>query len=211
MLNSSDDGPALKSGRRVVPNPRFYPLQSPMLQRDLQHVLHARTLALIDRTASLTRPLDPEQLVRRPSNGGWSVGHVLEHLCVTSELYEPPIRQLLQSARRDAAAALRPWKPTLVGKLTVNMFERPMRMSTPKRMAPAASPRGGVVESFLAHQRTLTALLDEASGFDWRRLRMSSPVVRLPLRFNLGDVFSILVVHTERHARQMERVVAETS
>jgi hypothetical protein len=69
----------------------------------------------------------------------------------------------------------------------------------------------GVVESFLAHQRTLTALLDEASGFDWRRLRMSSPVVRLPLRFNLGDVFSILVVHAERHARQMERVVAETS
>ena len=76
-----------------------------MLQRDLQHALHTRTLALIDRIASLARPLDPERLVRRPPNGGWSVGHVLEHLCVTSELYEPPIRALLRSARPDAAAA----------------------------------------------------------------------------------------------------------
>jgi len=182
-----------------------------MLQRDLQHALHARTSALIDRIASLTRPLDPERLVRRPPNGGWSVGHVLEHLCVTSELYEPPIRTLLRSARPDAAAPLRPWKPTLVGRFTVNMFERPVRMRAPKRMVPAVAPRGGVVESFLAHQRTVAQLIDDASGFDWRRLRMSSPVVSLPVRFNLGDVFSILVVHAERHARQMERVVAETS
>ena len=182
-----------------------------MLQGDLQHALHTRTLALIDRVASLARPLDPERLVRRPPNGGWSVGHVLEHLCVTSELYEPPIRALLRSARQDAAAALRPWKPTLIGRFAVNMFERPTRMPTPKRMAPAASPRGGVVESFLAHQHTLSQLLDDATAFDWRRLRMSSPVVSLPIRVNLGDVFFILVVHAERHARQMERVVVETS
>ena len=182
-----------------------------MLQRDLQHALYTRSLALIDRVASLARPLDPERLVRRPPNGGWSVGHVLEHLCVTSELYEPPIRAVLRAARPDAAAALRPWKPTLVGNFTVRMFERPTRMPTPKRMAPAASPRGGVVESFLAHQHTICQLLDDATGFDWRRLRMASPVVSLPIHVNLGDVFFILVVHAERHARQMERVVGETS
>jgi hypothetical protein len=52
-------------------------------------------------------------------------------------------------------------------------------------------------------------LLDEASSYDWRRLRTRSPAVRVPLKvFNLGDVFSILVSHAERHARQMERVVA---
>jgi hypothetical protein len=182
-----------------------------MLQRDLQNALQVRSHALIDRVGSLARPLDPERLVRRPSNGGWSVGHVLEHLCVTSELYEPPIHELLRSGRPDAAAARRPWKPTLIGRLTVKMFERPVRMRAPKRMAPAASPRGGVVEAFLAHQRMVSQLLDDASGFDWRRLRMSSPVIKLPFRFNLGDVYSILIVHAERHARQMERVVGETS
>ena len=70
-----------------------------MLQRDLQHALHTRTLALIDGVSSLARPLDPERMVWRPPAGGWSVGHVLEHLCVTSELYEPRIRALLTAAR----------------------------------------------------------------------------------------------------------------
>lgn len=180
-----------------------------MLQRDLQNDLQARTLALRDRIAAQARPLDPEQLVRRPADGGWSVGHVLEHLCVTAELYEPPIRALLGESRPDAAAPLRNWKPTTFGRLTVRMFERPNRMRTPKRMAPASTPRGGVVERFLGHLDTQRRLLDESASFDWRRLRMRSPAAPLPFRFNLGDVFSMLVVHAERHAGQMDRVAAE--
>ena len=180
-----------------------------MLQRDLQRGLHARTLALRERSIAIARPLDPEQLVRRPPDGGWSVGHVLEHLCVTAELYEPPIRAMLQHSRPDAAAPLREWRPTLLGGFMVRSFERPAKLPTPRSMVPAATPRGGVVEHWLAHLDTQARLLDEASGYDWRRLRMRSPAVRLPLKvFNLGDVFFILVSHAERHARQIERVVA---
>ena len=182
-----------------------------MLQRDLQQALHTRTRALRERIVATARPLDPERFVRRPPDGGWSVGHVLEHLCVTSELYEPPLRALLRAARPDAAAPLREWKPTLIGGFAVRMFERPTKLPTPKTMAPAASPRGGVLEAFLAHLDTQTRLLDEASSHDWRRLRMASPAVPIPIKvFNLGDVFSILVVHAERHTRQMERVVRAT-
>jgi hypothetical protein len=180
-----------------------------MLQHDLERLLHARTLALRERCAEIARPLDPEQLVRRPPDGGWGVGHVLEHLCITFELYERPIRALLRDARPDAAAPRREWKPTLVGGYFVRMFERPAKLPTPKSMVPAATPRGGVVEHWLGHLDTQAHLLEEASGYDWRRLRMASPAVPLPLKvFNLGDVFSILVTHAERHARQMERVAA---
>jgi hypothetical protein len=179
-----------------------------MLQRDLQQDLQTRTLALRDRIAALARPLDPERLLRRPADGGWSVGHVLEHLCVTSELYEPPIRALLRNSPPDAAAALREWKPSLVGGLMVRRFENPKRMSSPRRMVPARTPRGGVVERLLGHLDALQLILADAAGFDWRRLRMRSPVVPL-FRFNLGDAFLMLVVHAERHASQMERVAAE--
>ena len=179
-----------------------------MLQRDLQQALHTRTHALRDRIVGITRPLDPEQLFRRPPDGGWSVGHVLEHLCVTSELYEPPLRALLGGARPDAAAPLREWKPTLLGGFMVRTFAKPAKLPTPKSMAPAATPRGGVVEAFLAHLETQARLIDDASSHDWRRLRMASPAVPVPLKvFNLGDVFSILVAHAERHSRQIERVV----
>ena len=180
-----------------------------MLQRDLHQALRTRTHALRDRIAGITRPLDPEQLLRRPPDGGWSVGHVLEHLRVTSELYEPPLRALLRDARPDAAAPLREWKPTLLGGFMARTFEKPAKLPTPKSMVPAATPRGGVLEAFLAHLDTQGRLLDDASGLDWRRLRMASPAVPIPLKvFNLGDVFVILVAHAERHTRQMERVVA---
>ena len=186
----------------------FYPTDTLMLQRDLHQALHARTLALRDRVAALARPLDPEQLVRRPPDGGWSVGQVLEHLCVSAELYDGPVRGLLETGRPDAAAPLRPWKPTLIGRFSVNMFERPNKMPAPKKMVPGATPRAGVVEKFIAHQDGLARLMDDAAGYDWRRLRMGSPIFPLPIKFNLGDVFFILVVHAERHARQMDRVIA---
>jgi hypothetical protein len=180
-----------------------------MLQHDLQRLLHTRTLALRERSAAIARPLDPEQLVRRPPDGGWAVGHVLEHLCVTAELYEPPIRALLRDARPDAAAPRREWKPTLIGGFSTRMFERPTKLPTPKSMVPAATPRGGVVEQWLGHLDTQARLIEDASGYDWRRLRMSSPALPLPLKvLNLGDAFFMLVTHAERHARQMERVAA---
>jgi hypothetical protein len=34
------------------------------------------------------------------------------------------------------------------------------------------------------------------------------PIVRALARLNLGDVYSVFVVHAERHTRQMERVIA---
>ena len=179
-----------------------------MLQRDLQQALHTRTHALRDRITGITRPLDPEQLLRRPPDGGWSVGHVLDHLCVTWELYEPPVRALLRGARPDAGAPLREWKPTLIGGFMARSFERPTKLPSPKSMAPAAAPRGGVVEAFRAYLDAQARLIDDASSHDWRGLRMASPAVPVPLKlFNLGDVFTILVVHAERHARQIERVV----
>jgi hypothetical protein len=189
----------------------YYPLLPFMLQRDLQQALDSRTHALRDGIVAITRPLDPERLLRRPPDGGWSVGHVLEHLCVTSELYEPPLRALLHGAPPDAAAPLREWKPTLIGGFMARTFAKPAKLPTPRSMAPAATPRGGVVEAFLMHLDTQARLLDDASNLDWRRLRMASPAVPVPLKvFNLGDVFSILVVHAERHARQIERVVRAT-
>jgi hypothetical protein len=75
-------------------------------------------------------------------------------------------------------------------------------------MTPAVTPRGGVVERLLGHLDVLDGLVDDSAGFDWRRLRMRSPVMPL-LRFNLGDAFLMLLVHAERHAGQMERVAAE--
>lgn len=186
-----------------------------MLQRDLQHSLRARTLATHDELARIARPLDPEQMNRQPPDRGWSVGQVLEHLCVTVELYEAPLQAMLRTARVDAAAPLREWTPTLFGRLLVGSLAAPRKLPTPKSMAPSPTPRPAVLEAYLGMHAALVTRIDHTATFDWRVLRMSSPAVpgllRPLARLNLGDVLSVFVVHAERHARQIARVVATIS
>ena len=183
-----------------------------MLQRDLQHDLRGRALATHERVARMARPLDPEQLNRRPPDGGWSVGQVLEHLCRSTEVYEAPLQALLRTARADAAAALREWRPTTFGGLLVRSLAAPRKLPSTKGIAPGDTPRAGVLEAFLGIHSSLVTRIDDTGMYDWRALRMSSQVVprifRPLARLNLGDVYSVFVVHAERHTGQMERVVA---
>ena len=73
---------------------------------------------------------------------------------------------------------------------------------------PTARPR--VLEEFLQRQEEVGRLIAEAGTMDWRRVRMRSQVLPI-VRMNLGDALTVLVVHAERHAGQIERVKARTS
>jgi hypothetical protein len=179
-----------------------------MLQRELLQDLTARTSASRERIAAIVGPLDPERLVRRPPDGGWSVGEVLEHLCVSDEVYEGSLAAVLRTSRPDAAAPLREHRPTWFGKLFAGALARPRKLRTPAKMKPGPTPRTGVLEDFLARQRAFVSLMEAAASLDWRAVRLSSPAAPLLPKFNLGDVFTIQVVHVERHAAQIERVIA---
>jgi hypothetical protein len=177
-------------------------------QRELHDRLRTEALANHQRVATLARALDPERLVRRPTPSGWSVGEVLQHLCVADELYRKPLLALVNGARPDAAAPAREWKPTLGGNFLARVLSNPRKVKTPRSMRPGPTPQPGVVEDFLARDRRMIDLMDQAASHDWRALRMWSPAVPVPiLRLNLGDVFRIHVVHVRRHLAQMERVV----
>ena len=178
-------------------------------QRELYERLRTEALDNHQKVASLARPLDPERLVRRPVPPGWSVGEVLQHLCVSDELYRKPLLALVNGARPDAGAPFRVWKATLAGGLLAGMLARPGKMRAPRVFQPGPTPKPGVVEDFLMRDSRMLALMDQAATLDWRALRMPSPA--LPITFltmNLGDVFRIHVVHVRRHLGQMERVLA---
>jgi hypothetical protein len=184
----------------------------PLLQRDLHEQLRTEALSLHQRVATLARALDPEQLVRRPTPPGWSVGEVLEHLCVSDEWYAKPVATLIHRAHRDAGAPLREWKPTLLGKFVASSLENPKKMKSPRKMRPGPTPRNAVVEDFLTRHNRLVHRMDEAAALDWRELRIAPPMVPVPvLKLNLGDVFRIHVIHVRRHLGQMERVSAQVS
>lgn len=180
------------------------------LQRDVYRSLRDRSLASSARIRELARPCTLDQLAQRAGPRRWSAGEVLEHLCISDELYERPLLTLVASARADATAPLRAWKPTLAGRFIVSMLGNPRPMRAPRKFQPGPTPRNGVVESLLQKEDAFVALMDRAEGLDWRKLRMSSPVLSL-LSLNMGDVFAIHVVHVERHTGQLERALAATA
>ena len=153
-------------------------------QKDLHEKLRTEAVATRERIAALIRPLDPAKINEHPEPKGWSVGQVLEHLCVTDELSEAPLSNLLRASRQDAGAMAREWRSSFLGGLIAGSLLKPKPLTSPKVFRPGPTPRNGVVETLLAREMQFVTVMDNATSYDWRDLRIgSSSTVRgsLPL------------------------------
>ena len=178
----------------------------PVTQQDHLAQLLNGVDAITEHAQSLTAGLDDHQLSWRPPNGGWSIGQIFEHLVVVNDSYLERIRPLVRRAdalRTRIADAQ--WRPTLMGRMLVNAFHSTRKLPAPRMYRPPLQPRANVVGEFLRRQHELTELLRTAAGLDWQRIRTTSPVTPL-IRLNLGDCFTIMVVHAQRHIGQIERL-----
>jgi hypothetical protein len=177
-------------------------------QEEYRRALAADAAANAARLRELGSELDEDRLRRRPAEGGWSVGEVYEHLCVSDDSYLVRMRSIL--ARPDTPRAplgAVEWRPSLAGGMLANGLRGERKLPSPRAYKPGPTPRPNVVAEYLKRQTELARMLDDAARLEWRRIRLGSPVLGL-IRMNLGDCFTILVVHAARHIRQIERVKA---
>jgi hypothetical protein len=164
--------------------------------------------ALGQRVGELAGRLSRAQLDWSPPSGGWSMGQVLEHLCIANDSYLDRVRATLGSAPRLQPGADPAWRPSIMGGwLARSLAPGSRRLPAPRMYRPAPHARPGVLEAFLHGQRELVELVDVAAGVDLRRGGLSSPVSRL-IRLNLGDCFAIPIVHEQRHFGQLQRIRA---
>jgi hypothetical protein len=181
-----------------------------MTQRDLYNQLRAEAIETRERIAALVRPLDLAKLNEHPEPNGWSVGQVLEHLCVADGRYEDPLASLMATARKDAGAPSREWKPSFIGGMIAGSLLKPKPLKAPKVFRPGPTPRNGVVEDLLAREMNFVAAMDEAALLDWQALRIHSPALpKWAPKMNLGDGFRIHIVHLTRHSHQIERLAGK--
>lgn len=161
--------------------------------------------ASMDAIRAIESGLSYLQIGWRPPTGGWSIAQVFEHLIISDTSYLPEMKRLIASGKRGT----KPWQPTLAGRLLIKSLSpaSERKVPAPRMYRPAAEPRANVVAEYLKVREETLSLIDaaKAAGTDLRRNRMSSPVLSL-IRVNLGDAFMILVVHTQRHLQQIERV-----
>ena len=191
----------------------------PPTQRELHQRLGIGMRANHARVAELARPLDPERLVRRPTPGKWSVAETVEHLLLMDELFLPVVLAHVRGAGAragtragvDAAAPLRQFRPTFLGRMVVSSLEKPKALVAPKVGRPL-TPRAAVIEQFLTEDSRYLAAMDDAASLDWSAHRFAPPMAPwIPLRLNLGDAFRVHEVHVRRHIAQIERTIAATA
>ena len=181
-----------------------------LLQRDLHQQLRTEANSTRERIAGMLRPLDLSQIAAHPEPEGWSIGQVCEHLLIADELYKDPFAELLRTSRPDAGAPAREWKSSFIGGLIAGSLLKPAPLKGPKVFRPGPTPRDGVVEALLTHEREFVQAMDDAANYDWRALRIGSPALpRWAPKMNVGDGFRIHVVHLTRHAGQIERVAGK--
>lgn len=181
-----------------------------MLQRDLYQQLRTEATSTREKLASTLRGIDPAELNEHPELDGWSIGQVLEHLCVADEVYEAPFAELLRSVRPDAGAPSREWKSSFIGGMIAGSLLKPRKLKSPVVFRPGPTPRNGVVEALLARELAFVKAIDDASSYDWKALRIGSPALpKWAPKMNVGDGFRIHVIHLTRHAGQVERLAGK--
>jgi DinB family protein len=176
-------------------------------QSNHAHSLIRDLRAINARAEAIPRTASQAALDWQPPAGGWSVGQIFEHLCVANDSYLVVLRRLVPDSRTGFGTANTLWKPSLAGRLLIHSMESPRKLSAPKIWRPGPRPRPNVISEFLLRQRELEELIARSLAYDWRRHRLASPASPL-IRMNLGDAFTVLVRHEQRHFAQIDTRLA---
>jgi hypothetical protein len=146
------------------------------------------------------------QLGWRPPEGGWAIAQVMEHLLITDQSYVDALHEVLP--RAHSATSSYEWRPSLIGGFLTRsqMPGNKTKMRTPARWQPGPEARANVVEEYIKVRQQLIELMKDADGKDLRRSKLRSPAAKW-IRINVGDALMTLVVHTQRHLRQIDRII----
>lgn len=186
---------------------RFHqPLPRRALPAEMARQLADALVAVDARYTSAVTSIAQEQREWPREDGGWSVHQILEHIVRTNEAYLPRLRQLADEMMSSPGAPV-PWRGRLFAKWLAKSMTMTLAMPAPKSIEPGPSPRADVLHAMVATHRDVRALMQRCSTTDWNAGYMTSPFAAL-LRLNFGDACVVILRHSERHADQMERLVA---
>lgn len=177
-----------------------------MKQSALAGDLSRRNARVVERTIRIRDGVTAEAMQRRPAANVWSPAEVVEHLVLSDEVYLREMRPLIAGAdtsAADCAAGERVWRPSLMGRLLVWGLTVPMPVPTSKLLEPRGGTDAPGIGAWITLRREIDTLIERGRALDWRALRFTSPIAST-VKPNLGDAFLVLVVHAERHLKQIE-------
>ena len=75
-----------------------------------------------------------------------------------------------------------------------------------KKIVPPSEIDANIIENFAAHQAELIGKIKSTENFDWQKIKITSPFMKL-MTYRLADAYRSIVEHERRHFRQAERVL----
>ncbi|RZK15097.1 MAG: DinB family protein [Hymenobacter sp.] len=154
------------------------------------------------------RPLNNEQLNRRPGYDKWSVGQCLEHLNILSGYYLPLLRASLKTAQARGSAARQQVRSGWLGRRLTSAARQDEEADSvfrvPKQYAPTGVRLSGtVVEAFNRQLDEVLRLLLLARQVDAGAVRVPNPLHPW-LKLRLTDVLETLIANYKRYVHLAE-------
>jgi hypothetical protein len=160
------------------------------------------------RAKELAGQLTTEQLNWQPAPGVWSVGQCLEHLCITNELYLPPISASLENKPVAPVPQIMPGRfSDWFLRNYIEPLPQTKRASAPKKVVPASRIERSVLDRFVSGNQATREIIRRAAPHDVNRIRFKNPFIP-GLRFTIGTGLQLICGHERRHLLQAERVRA---
>ena len=152
--------------------------------------------------------LNGEQINRKPSADGWSVGQCFEHLIKANELFYGELEKIAAGTRENSF--LENYSPlsSFFGNLLVNSLKKDARKfkAPTQKIVPPSEIDANIIEFFAAHQSELIEKIKQTAAADWQKTKVTSPFMKL-ITYKLSDGYQVVVEHEKRHVRQAERVL----
>lgn len=150
-----------------------------------------------------------ETLNWRLTETSWSILECLEHLNRYGDFYIPELNHCIAKAR--FAQPQLHYKHGLLG----GYFARTMKAKSATKIKSLKNynPIGSkldnsVLDTFITQQEALLICLDKAQHIDLIKNKTGISLTKL-IRLQMGDTFSFLIYHNERHIKQAQRVLSQ--
>jgi hypothetical protein len=138
----------------------------------------------------------------------WSIAQCFDHIIVSDQQYFKNIKKAIEQTVAGQLAEAKPYRAGMIGKLFI-YAQKPgsvFKFKTPSHFKPSERTEGNkMLEDFVRHEQELLVLIKKCDGWDLNKVKLSSPVHSF-FKFSLGECFSILVTHQERHLLQAQRL-----
>lgn len=184
----------------------IYYFCGPMSQQAFLEHMEQEAKNLLERTRASLSALPSEAHRLRPSDGGWTILECFAHLNAQFTYFLPKIEMALHKAKARQWTPGSERKSNGLGRAALKrvMSEKPRRSY--KSMDPARlNVTDYEVKTFLIHLEMLARQIKQANEIDLNKARIKH--FRWPhFSFLLGDLFEVLIRHSQRHVEQAQRI-----